>query len=71
MLKLGINAYGGTKAAEKSAHPVCWKGGHVKYKNSITTEARGQCKRKLLKGVCTPTICADRIHPLTSFFKSK
>lgn len=71
MLKLGINVYSGIKAAEKSAHPIHWKGRHVKHKTSIATEARGQGQRQLLKGVCPSTICADRIHPVFSFFKSK
>jgi len=71
MLKLGINVYGGIKAAEKSAHPIHWKGGHVKYKNSFSTEGKGQRKRKLLKGESPSTVCADRIHPVLSFFKSK
>lgn len=71
ILKLGTNAYGGIKASEKSAHPVCWKDGHVKYKTSITKEAREQCKRALLKGVCPSLYVQTEFILYSLFFESK
>lgn len=62
MFKLSINVYGGIKAVEKSAHPLHQTHGVQKV---VCTEARGQPKRKLLKGLCPSTRYADRIHPLS------
>lgn len=68
-LRWGINMHGAIKAAEKSAHPIHWKGKHVKYQISISRETTGQHKTRLLKGVCPSTVSEDRIHPLLYFSK--
>lgn len=58
------------KAAEKSAHPIGWKGKQVKHKMSNSRETRRQHKTSL-KGVCPSTVSADRIHILLDQRKIK